>query len=65
MTAKIGAKEMIAALDYEIRGMKPGGIRVIEAEPGVIFGPFGNGSLRGDTPCKFTVKLLSINGNKS
>lgn len=64
ITAKLGSGEMIKGVDYAIRGMKPGGEKVVVFPPKLLFNGFGSSSLKGNQPTRWTFKMISVNGSK-
>jgi len=62
LTAKLNGKDIALGLDAGIKGMKVGGVRVLNLPPLLVFGGNGNQTIKGGAPLKFTVKLLSVGG---
>jgi peptidylprolyl isomerase len=64
ITVKVGSGAMVKGVDFAIRGMKPGGERVVTMAPKLLFNGFGSSTLRGNQPSKWTFKMISVNGSK-
>lgn len=65
VTAKLGAGQVVKAVDYAVRGMKPGGEKVVVFPPKLLFNGYGSNTLRGNQPTRWTFKLISVNGSKA